>query len=511
MLMDDLEMEDLLEDLQNGRTILILGPEAHLIDRFDEDQLPSHFEIILNGSPALKQRKGFDLQDGFFLCNNTSKEKSLVFDTIKKYYDALQPPQFYQWLAALPFSATISLSPDNLMEKCMQQIGYDYDFVFYKKGTGLYQRQSFTGMALQDFLPIDDLEQLPTPSKPLLLNLLGYYPFTDSLMFTYESLFDFMYSTFPVGNLPNKLRLAISNTSSFLFVGFGYHQWYLKIIFFLLEKILKDKGKALQGKAIFNYGDSKNATVETYQQVFPISFYKNPTASFAQKMYTQLKKERGYEKPLPAKQASYRVLFMASLPDGKMPLRPDKDWQQIDELLAVQKATGKFELRAVFCADIDDVMVQLNAFNPNMLVLSMHGTSNGLFFENDAGEENLVDVELFKQNIETSQSTPGYRLECVVLGACHSDLMAQKLLGVVPHTIGMNGPIRDEAVRHFSKAFFTNFPLQLHYASSVEVARQMVANQASFVSDAPRIKYYTSLTAESLNQVNTMARTAPRR
>ena len=152
----------------------------------------------------------------------------------------------------------------------MNSLSRPYDFFYFKKGTGLYQRKMNDKTNSMEMTMVKDIAIPPKPEHPLLFNFLGIYDDSESLIFTYDSLFEFLYSIFPVEKLPLFLLTAIQKATSFLFLGFGYDKWYLKIIFFTLEKMLG--GNETEKKAIFNYRDTQNKTVEFYESSFSYSF-----------------------------------------------------------------------------------------------------------------------------------------------------------------------------------------------------------------------------------------------
>jgi len=490
-------LDDLEPMLQEGRCILVLGPEAHLLDSYREDELPSHWDIMVEKIDELKE-KSLNTAEGFFFRSGSTdewfKEKNSIHKSISKYYSQLKPPAFYDYLASLPFSTVISLSPDDLMPKVMDRLGYPYDFVYYKKTNGGSRNKLYIQSEIRSgkriFRNAKELDARPDAERPLIFNFLGYFEDSDSILYTYESLFEFMYDVFPISNIPDDIKNAISSADAYLFVGFGYRYWYLKIIFFLFDKILKEQLRELRSQAIFNFGEKQNPIVQVYQQVFKMQFFKTPTAEFSNLLFTRCAQaEKLRQKPVGKKHV--KILFMASLPNGKMPIRPDKDWALIKKLFEVPIKLGEVEVEEQMCSKVDDVLHFLNTSTPNMLILSVHGSQQGLFFET-ANEDESIELsgEALMEKIQAHRLSPGNQLQVLLLGACHSAVHAEKLAHVVDHVIGMVGPIHDESVRLFTGGFLRNYCIALDTLSSVEAGKQSIADDPRFNVDKELVSYF---------------------
>jgi hypothetical protein len=126
-----------------------------------------------------------------------------------------------------------------------------------------------------------------------------------------------------------------------------------------------------------------------------------------------------------------------------------------------------------------------------MLILSVHGSQQGLFFET-ANEDESIELsgEALMEKIQAHRLSPGNQLQLVMLGACHSAVHAEKLTPVVDHVIGMVGPIHDESVRLFTGGFLRNYCIALDAPSSVEAGKQSIADDPRFNVDKDLVNYY---------------------
>ncbi|HXU36273.1 MAG TPA: SIR2 family protein, partial [Blastocatellia bacterium] len=79
----------------------------------------------------------------------------------------------------------------------------------------------------------------PTAEKPLLYNLFGSIDNQQSLIFTHDDLIQYMLSIIREFKLPQNLRSLLEDSVYFIFLGFDFEKWYLK----LLLKLFLDENK----------------------------------------------------------------------------------------------------------------------------------------------------------------------------------------------------------------------------------------------------------------------------
>jgi hypothetical protein len=286
--METRDYENLLGALKDGTCAIILGPEFYLLSNSDEGQIKNHSDAIHDDFLVDKK---YVVEDGFFYSNeNDDSEEINILRKIASYYRNLSVPNYYDLLAELPFYLAISLSPDDLLSKAMNSNTRKHGFIYFKKGSGLYERN----FEEESWEKLSELKSPATTSKPLIFNFQGIYEDFQSLIFTYDSLFNFLYSIFPETKLPDNLRAEISKASTFLFLGFGYERWYLKIIFFILQKLTYEGRR--EKKAIFNFNLEHNKMVEFYSNKFQLKFFKESTFSLL-KHYITIAKQKKYCSP----------------------------------------------------------------------------------------------------------------------------------------------------------------------------------------------------------------------
>jgi hypothetical protein len=503
--MPDENLSSLEEMLHLGKCVLVMGPEAHLLDRFTEDKLPNHWDVLVEQVPELLRRKNF-ASDGFFFRNGSDAEwaieKTRIHQAFSSYYVHLPIPKVYEYFASLPFRMYISLSPDDLLANAMDRFGYAYDYAYYKntKGTSanrLYVQREVNG-GKRIFKNNTELEGLPDEQRPLIFNFAGRHTDSGSTLYTYDSLFEFMYDVFPIKNIPGTVRNAIAEADAYVFVGFGYQYWYLKIFFFLLKNILIDTGKELQSNAVFNFSDERNPVIQVYQQVFKMNFLRKPSSELFGNLFSNATRGSFTRKPNFQKNP-YRILLISSLPAGKMPIRPDRDFSTIKKTLEVPIALKSIVYDDALNSSVADVLPALNQYNPNLLILSVHGSKNGLFFESADSDEafELKGSELLDK-IKAHRNAPGSQLQMVILGACNSAGHAELLSETVDHTVGMAAPIHDHSVRLFLEGFLRNYALpernseepSFHVVSSIAAGIDRLKSDRQYESDHGHISHF---------------------
>jgi len=80
---------------------------------------------------------------------------------------------------------------------------------------------------------------------------------------------------------------------------------------------------------------------------------------------------------------------------------------------------------------------------------SGHGTQQGLAFENERGEVQIIPQEALAGFLSKYPN-----IECVILNACYSHIQGQLIARSLHYAIGMQEPISDEGATRFSMGFY---------------------------------------------------------
>lgn len=218
------ELRILVQRIKGGNCVLVLGPRVS-VRPDDPDRAPLEellaAEILASAGASTVEmavsstnlRRAADLH--YRLRQDVDELQLLVKDFYER--EAATTTDFHRDLAELPFRLCISASPDDLMLHAFQksikgktpQKGY-YDF----------SKPSTTKLVA------------PTEETPLIYHLFGHCDQPGSLVLTEGDLIQFLVSivkgTPPV---PDQVRSIVADPqASFLFLGFGFHHWYLRVL-----------------------------------------------------------------------------------------------------------------------------------------------------------------------------------------------------------------------------------------------------------------------------------------
>jgi len=101
-----------------------------------------------------------------------------------------------------------------------------------------------------------------------------------------------------------------------------------------------------------------------------------------------------------------------------------------------------------------DLRDALSEVQPHIVHFCGHGTgTQGLVFETEGGEPQIVSTEALEQLFEIFSDT----IECVFLNACYSEEQAGAIAKHINYVIGMNNKVGDRAAVKFARDFYRGF------------------------------------------------------
>ncbi len=489
--MDDKTFKYLLSQLERNKCVLVLGPEFINVDNTDANYTGSiHDYLGENKFKDASQKNSYLSEDGFFYYDDPI-EKFTALDQIGEFYKRLPLTSSFQKVAEIPFHMIISLSPDDLIVQAYEALGKKCTFCTYKSN-GFEEAPSITGK-----------------DATLIYNLFGQYNDSESLVFTFDDLFKFLNKIFQDSVFP-KFREHINAATSFLFVGFSYDKWYLKLIFFLLKKFRTIDPQNYTKNAIFNYDtNSPNPNVEFYKSNFDLKFSPEKEKDFISKLYDSCK-ERGIltEKkdsqaaPSDATDKRYKILFLGSSPEGKMPLKLWEEYNKIQSsleeynsktkpLLPLEQRRDFFLNDAVYATTISQLMQKINQQTPQLIYLSMHGSDGDKLIFSDVSDnpEYLGLQDLLSKMKLLAQKH--HDIECIVFSSCQSEEQAKKISTIIPYCVGMKEAIDPKACVPFAEGFFSqlyNDPGDIKYAFQMGL-ESMKDNKLDSLINIPVLYY----------------------
>ena len=452
--MKESDFNALLTQLESNKQkcILVLGPEFINIDSNDVDFTVSIHDYLANQKFADKAKDHYLSDDGFLFYDNFNElDKSVeILEDIGEFYKKLTVTESYEKLSRIPFTAIISLSPDDLMEKAYKKISKKCIPCAYS-GTGF-----------------EEAPEVSSKDVPMIYNLVGKYEDSSNLLFTFDNLFSFLNTILQnTGN--DKLRAHIKSATSFLFLGFNYDKWYLKLIFFLLRKYREEK-IFYQQHAVFNYmnkniDESDPLKIKYFKASFRLNFSRENENKFVERLYDSCR-EKGILSDVNSiqevnedlletrKKERYKILFLGTSPRDQQTLRLGEMSKKIKDAL---KSDFYELLDPIFEFKRGDILDLVNTSGPSLLYFNCHGNEDGQLAL--SGSENNSDdfpLEELKELIE-QLVVENTQINCIVFAACKSEKQAKEISKIVPYCIGMNQPVLEEVARIFTSGFFKGF------------------------------------------------------
>ncbi|WP_165975661.1 CHAT domain-containing protein [Actinomadura rubrisoli] len=157
-----------------------------------------------------------------------------------------------------------------------------------------------------------------------------------------------------------------------------------------------------------------------------------------------------------------KILLLAANPRDTGPLRLGEETRKIEEKIRESSAAQRFSVRSAWAVTIDELLYQLNSFEPNVVHFIGHGGADQIVLETTTG----TSQPLTKEALSTIFSHFRQWLQVVVLNACYSAAQAEKLAEQADAVIGMTDQVSDAAAIEFSAAFYR----ALGFGRSVEAA-----------------------------------------
>jgi hypothetical protein len=211
----------LLYAIRKGKCILMLGPETALAYPAGHPTLLSQTlanQLTQDIEPRFKENiDPADLMEAAqYYCLQLK-----IRDFYIQHRPA-SPDPFHLDLAALPFSLAVLSTPDEMFETALKEQHKNPKIGWYN-----YQQKK-SHMEL--------MRSMGTAAEPLLFYLYGSIRDEESLVTTKNDLLDFLVSIMATESLPKSLINELqAPDKSFLFLGFGFKHWYLRILLHILE------------------------------------------------------------------------------------------------------------------------------------------------------------------------------------------------------------------------------------------------------------------------------------
>jgi len=255
----------LCDRIAQSKCVLLIGPEFNMADEKTTMKQDLLQKLMSNDKNGIKDYRD---QEEIFVFEDIMS-KIMVAGKITDYYEKMPPADMHKKIVQIPFHFILSINPDLLLKRAFLEFGLQdliFDFYFNKE-----QPKDFA-------LP-------PKKDKPCLYNLFGSIEQVQSLILTHADLFDYIFAILGKHKLPVKLKTAIQNARSFIFLGFQFDKWYVQMLLHLLELNNKDF-------AHYAFNMVRKPEVEQFvKDEYQIQFVDNNISEFVENLYKEVQKQ----------------------------------------------------------------------------------------------------------------------------------------------------------------------------------------------------------------------------
>jgi len=246
------ELRGLVARIKRGDCVLILGPRTS-VPAGDPQRTPLDELLAAEIVAALEREAGsgrpgpLTLRRAAELHYRVRHDRDELELLVQDFYarHTGQTTEFHRNLAQLPFKLCVNASPDGLMASAFTEAGKHPRTGHYSFGhAGILRLGS------------------PSAEEPLVYHLFGHPDDPSSLVLTEGDLIDFLVSVVRgTPPLPDQVRSILADPStSCLFLGFGFHNWYLRVLLQVLNLYgHRSRAFAFEDRQFFEHPEHEQA------------------------------------------------------------------------------------------------------------------------------------------------------------------------------------------------------------------------------------------------------------
>jgi len=204
---DNFDISFITDWIDQEKCVIILGPD--LVFDFEKPLLNEFYKYL----QSKKYNCNFNEKDDFF---DSSSIKPIFFQHLTRFFKDIQPTELHKKITQIPFNLIISASPDLILKQIFEQNNYNFLFDYYDRNMNPQ--------------PVSNISK----EKPLIYNLLGVQNMFNSIVFSFNHLFDYLVAILGDHKLSDTIKKQLQEAQSILFLGFKFNKWYYKLIFKIL-------------------------------------------------------------------------------------------------------------------------------------------------------------------------------------------------------------------------------------------------------------------------------------
>ena len=183
--------------------------------------------------------------------------------------------------------------------------------------------------------------------------------------------------------------------------------------------------------------------------------------------------------PATAPESQVRILYLSANPEQTTPIGLERELKAIRHELLMGRERHRFTLDSYGAVEDRDITFALQNSTPQIVHFSGHGEEGGdLYVEAAGGGPHILTAEAFAKLLGQSDS-----IECVIVNACHSEGLAQRLVTRFDHVVGMKTRIGDDASVAFSIGFYQALSAGHSIPHAVEAGRALIKARVPNWSD----------------------------
>jgi hypothetical protein len=244
------ELRALGKQVKSENCVLVLGPRIAV--RASDPNGPTLDEILAGvlvaGLIKAAGKKPCSLRDAAERHYNEYGRSRLEVE-VEEFYarESGTTTEFHQDLAELPFRLCISASPDSLMLTAFKNAGKHPQRDYYSFQTQRWSKKA--GLVS------------PTVDRPLVYYLFGHHEESASLVLREADLIDYLVQIVKgEPAVPDQVRHILKDPhTSFLFLGFGFQNWYLRVLLKVLDVYGPRDKVAFEDDHFFDLPEGKHA------------------------------------------------------------------------------------------------------------------------------------------------------------------------------------------------------------------------------------------------------------
>ena len=313
------QLELLAEQIDLGRCVLVLGPWAAT--------------SLLDGQPQpVNALLAHALNTELTMPVPEPHNLAMVATALQKQYDGkiilersaanflrvqTEPGELLQTVVRLPFRIILTTAQDNLLQRAYAQAGLPFAEGWYR----INQTQP------------DAFDE--TSNRPFVYQLFGKIldKGSDCLILTQQDQMDYLDSMQGVGKetrFPPALRKAMQDAKCFLFLGFDYENWYLRVLLHVLK--FSEKAELVFGLPENHRENGLSAAVASFFSTqYKFSFFEENATGLLQ----QLREKLPNDSPPLSAVKTLRLLYLNAPEDAALVGELDRSLSRLKEQFGI--------------------------------------------------------------------------------------------------------------------------------------------------------------------------------